>query len=276
MTTDITPFISKIHELVPDRSFSNDSVAAILQRLDWGKSGILRAHKFRFAFAIAPSTEVFLGFGNDLLKNGNLRLPFDEVIFEYESISGDFYDRHVILCRQVSPKFCGFTVNDIDKTRDILISLFCLHHHRNQNRWVGTNEHPFVLSTDPNVLMYRVRGDIKENDKLEIVAAHMLIITLGILASSVFTEKEVIIPQELQQARARSGMAPLYNFKIIDLKINNEVRKPSIGNHASPVLHWRRGHYRRVSNKIVPVSACLVGDIKNGILDKEYDARAIL
>jgi hypothetical protein len=42
-----------------------------------------------------------------------------------------------------------------------------------------------------------------------------------------------------------------------------------------PMLHWRRGHYRRLSlDKIVPVAPCLVGAEEHGVIAKVYDGKS--
>ncbi len=272
MTQEITPFLSKTWELAPSPKvrFSEDSVAAILARLDWGRAGINRAHKFRFISFY--ENDAFLDFGFDLLKRGLLRLPFDEVIFEYEAEEeDDKYDRHVLLCRHVAPRDTGFELRDIDLNQESLISVFALHHRVKEDRWIGASESPFVLSTSPDALVYRLKDRDYNTDYTIVGDATVTIFCCVALASSTFIQKQVIVPTKLQQARARSGKPPLYEFKTVGINPQTEIRKPSIGTHSSPVLHWRRGHYRRLPGRIIPVAPCLVGDPKNGIIDKEYN-----
>jgi len=45
------------------------------------------------------------------------------------------------------------------------------------------------------------------------------------------------------------------------------------GAHASPRVHLRRGHIRRLESKNTWVNACVVGDKSRGILTKDYDVR---
>lgn len=45
------------------------------------------------------------------------------------------------------------------------------------------------------------------------------------------------------------------------------------GTHASPRVHLRRGHIRRLENKNTWVNSCVVGDKSRGILTKDYDVR---
>jgi hypothetical protein len=274
---ELSPFASKIWELVPNPkiAYGPNSVAAILERLDWGLAAINRAHKFYFGPYSELMSNVFLDFGFDLLKKGLLRLPFDEAIFEYSGDKDDEkYDRHILLCRHVLPKDLSFRLKTEDISQDKLISVFCLH-RRKEGRWIGASEVPLILSASQGFLLYAKVGDTGTNE-VNTSDASVCVFSCAALASSVFVQKQVIIPTRLQLARSKNGKPPLYEFKIVEMRIEDTIRTPSIGSHASPALHWRRGHYRRLPGGIVPVSPCLVGDARNGIIDKDYDAKNIL
>lgn len=83
-------------------------------------------------------------------------------------------------------------------------------------------------------------------------------------------------PKKLNSARAKKGKPPVFEYKIVDLVLPSQYHPSSQdgGTHASPRMHWRRGHIRNLMDgKRIPVSPCIVGASENGILLKEYRAK---
>lgn len=75
--------------------------------------------------------------------------------------------------------------------------------------------------------------------------------------------------------RCSKKQLPLFEFKIltVDTGKNYSQQKsngPTIGKHASPRVHLRRGHIRKLPDKNVWVNSCVVGDKKNGMIQKDY------
>ena len=81
----------------------------------------------------------------------------------------------------------------------------------------------------------------------------------------------------LQAARARRGRRPLYRYHVLKLAgrwITSHAEGG--GSHASPAMHLRRGHVRRLPHGgFTWVNAHVVGKPKDGVLMKDYDARAL-
>jgi len=76
-----------------------------------------------------------------------------------------------------------------------------------------------------------------------------------------------------KHGKIRKGL-PLYTYKTLHIKPNKttikNISKP-IGTHASPRLHLRRGHIRKLpSGETTWVQSCMVGTKDNGIVEKEY------
>jgi hypothetical protein len=72
--------------------------------------------------------------------------------------------------------------------------------------------------------------------------------------------------------RIRKGKKPLLEFRMITID-GSKSGLPSTphGTHASPRLHWRRGHWRNIkTGKKVWIDPMLVGDEKNGKIIKDY------
>lgn len=78
---------------------------------------------------------------------------------------------------------------------------------------------------------------------------------------------------KLQSARAKRGKLPLFSTWTLALDLDRGVSHVSGGGgtHASPRLHLRRGHARRIeSGQHVWVSAHMVGSKQAGLVTKDY------
>lgn len=75
-----------------------------------------------------------------------------------------------------------------------------------------------------------------------------------------------------------SGNLPQFSYHTVHIKTNKESTERSVGGgnkHASPRLHLRRGHIRRLQSGVkVWVSSCLVGDKNKGIIMSDYKVAA--
>ena len=80
-------------------------------------------------------------------------------------------------------------------------------------------------------------------------------------------------PEKLNKARARRGKAPMLSVRYVDVPAIESTARGTGGTHASPRLHWRRGHMRRLADRLVPVSPCLVGSAEAGTVQQIYRAR---
>lgn len=80
-------------------------------------------------------------------------------------------------------------------------------------------------------------------------------------------------PEKLNRKRLSSGKLPFYEYHILMINpLTSRINKADLGGtHASPRLHLRRGHIRRLSQeRVVWVNASVVGNANNGIVDKSY------
>lgn len=78
-------------------------------------------------------------------------------------------------------------------------------------------------------------------------------------------------PQNVAERRARQRKEKWLDYHIVRIP----QRKPAPlatggGFHASPRLHWRRGHIRHAHGKAIPVSPCLVGAPDRGSILADY------
>lgn len=78
-----------------------------------------------------------------------------------------------------------------------------------------------------------------------------------------------------KKSNGRKGKGlPLYSYKTLHInpnKTNARNISDNIGTHASPRLHLRRGHIRKLPSGLTTwVQSCMVGTQDNGIIEKDY------
>lgn len=81
----------------------------------------------------------------------------------------------------------------------------------------------------------------------------------------------------LNKKRAKAGKVPLVSYKTLEIVVPNtryEGGGSGGGTHASPRVHLRRGHIRKIADgRTVWVQACVVGS-KHGMVLKDYKLRS--
>lgn len=111
------------------------------------------------------------------------------------------------------------------------------------------------------------------------IARMILYVTARVLYMMTFSGGDVYMSKPTKEEaitnakRVRKGKKPLLEFRLIkvDGKTPDLASLPQ-GTHASPRLHWRRGHWRTMkkSGKKVWIDPMLVGDEENGKIVKDY------
>jgi len=81
-------------------------------------------------------------------------------------------------------------------------------------------------------------------------------------------------PKMINQKRIKKGKYPLFSFKTLHLNTHSSIKNKSEegGTHASPRVHMRRGHVRKIEGREIWVQPCVVGDKLQGITHKDYKA----
>lgn len=84
-------------------------------------------------------------------------------------------------------------------------------------------------------------------------------------------------PKFINEKRRKKGLPPLFDYRVLTVTGEVSVAGPAdgAGGHASPRLHWRRGHIRRLATgtdtpRMVWVRAAVVGSAALGSIDKHY------
>jgi hypothetical protein len=88
--------------------------------------------------------------------------------------------------------------------------------------------------------------------------------------------QRVIHPSSaINKKRARSGKQPFYSYRILEIGEGDQAAESGAGgSHASPRVHLRRGHIRRLPDRNVWVNACVVGNKAMGMVTKDYAFRS--
>lgn len=92
--------------------------------------------------------------------------------------------------------------------------------------------------------------------------------------SNVQTEMQ-LPPEKLNRKRAAAGKVPFFSYHVLKLEpARASSSQAGLGSHASPRVHLRRGHVRRLPQKLAWVNACVVGNKALGMVSKDYEVRA--
>ena len=101
--------------------------------------------------------------------------------------------------------------------------------------------------------------------------SHCFMLSALLMAKGVHIELEGA-PEKLNAKRIKKGKPPISDIRVVTIRIGGKhyhVSGHEKDTHASPRLHWRRGHLRRLpSGEIIAVSPCLVGAANHGDLPK--------
>lgn len=225
-----------------------------IAQFDAGSSQLLQqSHIFMFSGSIP---QLYPKFGESLALSGVLRLPFPKMFLEFDTIDDDpDLSRLVLFCHEHKSDNAKFPIS-------IFIHMLC---KEKRKEWFFNPTPVQLLTGKPCDKLCVICRD-KEYAAYDVITC---LSGLGVLAHNSLLSRNVIIPKQVH--KARFNKLPLYDFKIVNIGPPDAIRKPSIGTHASPALHWRRGHYRKLRNgSLTAISACLVGDPSNGIINKIY------
>lgn len=84
----------------------------------------------------------------------------------------------------------------------------------------------------------------------------------------------VVKPTFTNKRKIAQGKKPLYDWTTVSIEPRSVRNEPQGGTHASPRLHDRRGHLRRLkSGKNVWVKACKVGKAELGTVFHDYEVK---
>lgn len=83
--------------------------------------------------------------------------------------------------------------------------------------------------------------------------------------------------EKLNKKRIANGKLPMFDYHVLVLnptEIAANASKGGNGTHASPRLHLRRGHIRRLTDgRVTWVNAALIGNKEQGVVEKSYKVK---
>jgi hypothetical protein len=106
--------------------------------------------------------------------------------------------------------------------------------------------------------------------------AQMVVQACSIINCANVTTAEISAPAALNKKRQENGKQPFFSYKVLQLSDERrEAGKSGVGGvHASPRMHLRRGHLRRLESKVVWVRPSMVkAGANTGVVLKDYAVR---
>lgn len=122
-------------------------------------------------------------------------------------------------------------------------------------------------------------GPVDENEVVSEVDANTILAVVGkwyqLLAQGCSAYKPNVRQTFTNRRKISEGKTPTYDWTTVYIKSPAQRSESQGGTHASPRLHDRRGHLRRLKNgKNVWVKACKVGDAIKGAVWHDYEIKA--
>ena len=204
-------------------------------------------------------------FGTDIWNRGLLCLPFPICAFVIQAPKEAASKSMLIMCEQI----------DDHEGRQIDVSLV----HSDTPRMGVMVVHPTKKSAGP---MTAIRGKPLPPNAYPVPAeSGDLILRFLCAITGAMLSRDVSLsrcgPSDRRMAcNAAQGRktGTVYHKLVISPALQNQIAESDrlAGHgHASPRMHWRRGHFRHLSDdRIVPVAPCIVGSSDHGIVAKDY------
>lgn len=136
----------------------------------------------------------------------------------------------------------------------------------------------------PSLIYAQIDGQVKYGalDEEEPISPEESGLIMGMVASwfesmdqKLDASQPVLKQTFTNRRKIAEGKVPAYDWVTVTVEPSKVRAGHQGGTHASPRLHDRRGHMRRLqSGKTVWVKACKVGDATKGIVFHDYEVRA--
>ena len=243
------------------------------------------------------------------IRGEELRLPFPTITIEYTSVElheniNDGYDKsskRLIFATELTKDEVKSWYGNITRNYDLgdkCICIFTAYFIDKYNTW-EFSPFGFVIPTKWDTQNFlRTKGEngifgnliILSNDILKLCnvktkedfdklsnecceESNILLEFLEAISCSNVGYKPIEeINHKLNIKRINQGKLPFYETYtlVIDSKEITESSNTFGGTHRSPRQHLRRGHIRRLPTKKVWVNSAIIGNSKNGIIQKDY------
>lgn len=136
-------------------------------------------------------------------------------------------------------------------------------------------------------MFYFIEGDqirygaVNDDELVDKELAELMLAQVGVWYGLMDRRIEAYIPTVrdtfTNRRKMQQGKAPTYDWTTVYIEPAKPRSDSKGGTHASPRLHDRRGHLRRLTTgKNVWVKACKVGDASKGAIFHDYKIEAVL
>ena len=118
-------------------------------------------------------------------------------------------------------------------------------------------------------------GAVSDEEPVDKELAEIMLAQIGVWYSAMDQRIEAYIPSMrdtfTNRRKVQQGKLPTYDWTTVWIEPSKPRQDPKGGTHASPRLHDRRGHLRKLkTGKNVWVKSCKVGDASKGTIFHDY------
>jgi hypothetical protein len=262
-----------------------DTPGGLYAEMETTKLMLREACTFDFG-SISPPKE-HVEFGIDLLSRRMLRLPFPIVLFSCAAgqLLAMAPDAGEINGAMQFAESVGVAGGDfLSKAQSFVNSLTVIRISTDEGgipaapacRATAFGRHPDDLECKWWHIAECSKHIPADDSTVEGEACQGIAVVCGLVALLMSKEAEVKHrgpPEVLNKARRRKGKPIIRDTYEIALRFRSGGHQQSgAGTHASPRMHWRRGHYRRLGERLVPVAPCLVNasDGASDLIPNDY------
>lgn len=136
-------------------------------------------------------------------------------------------------------------------------------------------------------MFYFIEGDqirygaVNDDESVDKELAELMLAQVGVwyglMDRRIYAYVPIVRDTFTNRRKMQQGKAPTYDWTTVYIEPAKPRSDSKGGTHASPRLHDRRGHLRRLTTgKNVWVKACKVGDASKGAIFHDYKIEAVL
>lgn len=252
----------QLHDIIENFPPGDDPEFVFLKNLILQYSDSKECPCFDFGYTsnFAPElTEGLVGYADELFKHDMFTLPYNPVYYSWT---------------KNAQKYGVFVIQEDDKPLDLKIIFFFAERNPFIFAGMGTIEyHQLLANRDTKFGMANIEGSISylnkrikllsEEGLYKTIAAHPVILT-ALLQSTHTKTRKTEYSDKLNKKRAKRGLPAIMPYHTVYFEVggknyNTDGTEVGSGTHASPKMHWRRGHVRKLaSGNLTHVRPCLV------------------
>lgn len=255
----------QLHDIIENFPPGDDPEFVFLKNLilQYSDSKECPCFDFGYTGTVAQDlAEDIAGYANELFKHHLFTLPYNPVYYSWAN--GE-------------QKYGIFVIQEDDKPLDLKILFFFARRNPFIFAGMGTIEyHHDVMSKDTEFGMAHIDASLSYINKrikfvsddseqylYRTIAAHTVILT-SLLQSTHTKTRKTEYSDKLNKKRAKRGLPAIMPYHTVYFEVggknyNTDGTEVGSGTHASPKMHWRRGHVRKLaSGKLTHVRPCLV------------------